>query len=119
MFKDLEIIAEKITEKEIGKIKPEAGGALYFDLDKLPEGCVLRTRETGDEYTKFGGGTVSLKKYLTDLKVPKRLKDETVVLAKEKIIYCVLEKDISMLIKIDKNTKNIVKLYTRHVRNND
>ena len=41
------------------------------------------------------------------------------MLAKEKIIYCVLEKDISMLIKIDKNTKNIVKLYTRHVRNND
>lgn len=119
VFKDLEIIAEKVSEKEIEKIKPEAGGALYFDLDKLPKGCVLRTRETGDEYTKFGGGTVSLKKYLTDLKVPKRLKDETVVLAKEKIVYCVLEKDISMLIKIDKNTKNIVKLYTRHVRNND
>ena len=119
VFGDVEIIAEKITEEEIGKIKPEAGGVLYFDLDKLPDGCVYRTRETGDEYTKFGGGTVSLKKYLTDLKVPKRLKDETVVLAKEKIIYCVLEKDISMLIKIDKNTKNIVKLYTRHVRNND
>ena len=118
-FKGLEIIAEKISEKEIGESKIKEGGALYFDLDKLPEGCVYRTRETGDEYTKFGGGTVSLKKYLTDLKVPKRLKDETVVLAKEKIVYCVLEKDISMLIKIDKNTKNIVKLYTRHVRNND
>ena len=112
VFKGVEVIAEKIPEKDIDEKQMKAGGALYFDLDKLPEDCVLRTRKTGDEYTKFGGGTVSLKKYLTDLKLPKRVKDQTLLIAKEKIVYCVLEKDISGLIKIDKGTKNIVKLYT-------
>ena len=104
------ITAEKINISDINEKILKSGNALYFDYDKLPENCVLRLKSDGDEFTKFGGGKVSLKKYMTDLKWAKRKKENAIVVAKEKIVYCLCEKEISGLIKIDKNSKNIIKL---------
>ncbi len=104
-FGDYVITCEKLTSP------PEKfGGALYFDGDKLPIGALFRTRREGDEFKKFGGGTVSVKKYLTDNKFPESKKAVTPLIAYGQNVYCVCEKDISLLVAIDKNTENIIKL---------
>ena len=105
VFGEYVITAEKLS------LPPENFiDGLYFDGDKLPIGALIRTKETGDEFVKCGGGKVSLKKYLTDCKFPQSKKNVTPIVAFGKTVYCVCEKDISSLIKIDKTTKNIIKL---------
>lgn len=47
-------------------------GALRCDLTKIPADAVIRTMQTGDVFTKFGGGTKPLNRYLTDKKIPQR-----------------------------------------------
>ena len=89
------------------------GDGLYFDGDKVPPSAVLRYREDGDTFTKFNGQTVTLKKYLTDKKVPADEKKNVLVLAEEKTVYLIVNLEISSLIKIDNDTINIVKLYCK------
>ena len=86
------------------------GDGLYFDLDKLPKACVIRKKEDGDVFTKFNGQTVTLKKYLTDKKIPSVEKKSLLVLAKEKTVFAIANIEISSFIKIDKHTTNIIKL---------
>lgn len=50
-----------------------AANALRFDADALPSDCVIRTRQSGDVFTPFGGQRKTLKKYLTDKKIPARI----------------------------------------------
>lgn len=78
--------------------------ANYFDLDKIPDGSVIRTRRVGDVFTKFGGGTVSLKKFLTDKKIPAGLKDELLLVAAGNVVYMVIGVEISDLVRIDDST---------------
>ena len=105
IFGDYEIVCEIVDQG-----MPEFGNGLYFDGDKLPDNAVIRTKEVGDTFVKFGGETVSLKKYLTDLKFAESRKNSTPVIACGNTVYCVCEKDVSSLLKIDKTTRNIIKL---------
>ena len=82
----------------------------YFDLGKLPENLFFRKKQDGDVFIKFNGQKVTLKKFLTDKKIPADEKKELLVLADEKTVYLIAGLEISCLIKIDKTTKNIVKL---------
>lgn len=85
-------------------------GSLYVDLDKIPDGAVVRRRRVGDVFNKFGGGKVSLKKFLTDKKIPKDKKDELYVIAKGEVVYVIVGVEISSLCKIDKDTAKAVKI---------
>lgn len=87
-----------------GKIK----NALNFDLDKIPNGAVLRNRKNGDKFTKFGGGTKSLGDFLTDKKIPERTRNQLVVLAHKNEILLIGGIEISDKIKITKETKKII-----------
>lgn len=78
--------------------------ALVMDADKV-KGAVWRTRERGDVFEKFGGGSKPLRTYLIDQKVPARIRDSLPVLAKGSDILCVLGVEISEKVRIDKNTK--------------
>jgi len=80
---------------------------LTFDLDKIPEGAVVRVRKDGDKFKRYGGGTKSLGDYLTDMKFPLYIRDKMLVIAKESQVYAILGVEISDEIKIDENTKNI------------
>lgn len=80
--------------------------AHLIDFDKLPKGCVIRTREDGDMFTKFGGGTKKLKDYFIDKKIPQRLRSELPLVCKENEVYCILGVEISDKVKIDENTKS-------------
>lgn len=82
-------------------------GGLYFDADKLPDGCVIRHRRPGDIFCKFGGGTKKLKDFLIDKKIPSRERDALIVVAKENVVYVVCGVEISDDVKVDKNSTNI------------
>lgn len=86
---------------------------LYFDGDKLPQGCVVRHRKNGDVFTKFGGGTKKLKEFLIDKKIPARDRDNLVLIAKGKEVFVVCGVEISEKIKVDKHSKNIYSIIVR------
>ena len=111
IFNGFEIVCEMVDPAQV-----RFGDGLYFDGDKLPYNAVFRTKRVGDTFQKFGGGTVSLKKYLTDLKFPESKKSSTPLIAADKTVLCVCEKDVSLSIKIDKSTVNIIKLVCKKLQ---
>ena len=82
---------------------------LFIDYDKAC-GAVFRYKRDGDVFKRFGGGTKSLGDYFTDTKLPVRIRDRVVVLARDKEVLAVLGVEISEKVKIDENTKNIIEL---------
>ena len=80
------------------------GDTIYLDGDKVPSGAMWRTRETGDMFTKFGGGTKSLKDYFIDIKMPLRLRSSIPVLALGHEIYAIGGVEISDKVRIDDDT---------------
>ena len=99
-FADVCIIQVKRTKKFDNE-----KDTLLMDCKKIPETAIWRTRKAGDVFTKFGGGSKSLKSYLIDKKIPNRLRDSLPVLANNNEILCILGVEISDKVKIDDNTK--------------
>ena len=81
-------------------------GALRADMDELKKGK-LRYRQKGDKISKFGGGTKSLGDYLTDKKVPLRLRDSLAVIARDSDVLAVIGVDISSKVAVREDTKEI------------
>ncbi|MBR2336359.1 MAG: tRNA lysidine(34) synthetase TilS [Clostridia bacterium] len=90
--------------------KAKQKGECYFDLDKIPQGTVIRVRKDGDVFTKFGGGTKNLGDYMTDKKIPLIKRNSLPVLAcgSEVLVVCGVE--ISQRVKIDEKTTRIAKI---------
>ena len=80
---------------------------LVLDGDKLPEGCVLRTRKEGDVFQKFGSGTKKLKDYFIDEKIPRRERDNIPLVACGKEVFAVCGVEISDKVKLDGGSENI------------
>ncbi len=78
--------------------------ALAFDADKIPEGAVVRFREKGDKFTKFGGGTKSLGDYFTDKKIPQGERELLPLIADGGDVLAVGGAEISERIKITEKT---------------
>lgn len=102
-----------VTEK-VDNVIPDKK-TLYFDADKLPENCVWRTRKEGDRFTPYGGGSRKLKEYLIDNKVPKRLRDDLIMLCSDSEVLLIADKQISDKIKVSENSKRIYCVYTESV----
>lgn len=99
------ICTEKVKREDIN-----FKDGLYFDSDKLPADAVIRRKLDGDMFTKPNGQTVSLKKYLTDKKIPAYKKRSLFLIASGKTAYIILGVEISRSVMIDGNTKNIAKI---------
>jgi tRNA(Ile)-lysidine synthase len=84
--------------------------SLAFDIDKLPADVLVRTRREGDIFKACNGRTKLLSDYLQQKNIPLRVRNSLLLLAKEQTIYAVLGTEISDLIKIDENTKNIYEI---------
>ena len=82
----------------------------FADANKIPKTAVIRTKKDGDVFTKFGGGTKKLCDYLTDKKIPQRVRNCLPLLADGKVILAVFGVSVSEKIKVDDNTKTIIKL---------
>lgn len=79
--------------------------ALRVDAEKIPKNAVIRSREEGDVFRKFGGGTKPLKKYLIDEKIPLAKRDGLPLLAAGHEILAIFGVEISEAVKLTKNTK--------------
>lgn len=79
--------------------------SLRFDLNKIPQRAVIRTKKQGDTFCKFGGGTKTLKKYLIDRKIPQRQRERLLLIAdgNEALVICGVE--ISQKVKTDDNSQ--------------
>ncbi|MGD9901661.1 MAG: tRNA lysidine(34) synthetase TilS [Spirochaetales bacterium] len=76
------------------------------DVLKIPKNAVWRTRQEGDTFTKFGGGTKKLKDYLIDKKVPSRVRDDLPILVSGHDVLIVAGYDIADSVKVDETTKS-------------
>lgn len=83
--------------------KTPFSNSLKIDLNKLPDNTVLRLRRQGDVFTKFGGGSKSLKKYLIDKKVPQRNRDDLILIASGSEIFVICGLEISDKVKVTDN----------------
>ncbi len=76
-----------------------------IDYKKVPKNAVWRYREDGDQFEKFGGGTKTLSDFLTDKKIPRRLRTFLPVLASDKEILVVAGVEISNKVRADETSK--------------
>ena len=83
---------------------------IYLDSDKIPQDAVVRNRQDGDIISKFGGGTKSLGDFLTDKKIPLRLRDKIIVCAKDNDVLFIFGVEISAKVAIDSNTQSVIKI---------
>ena len=90
-------------------------GKLTFDLKKIPQGAVLRTREEKDRFKPFGGGSKKLKKYLIDKKIPARQRDNLILLANGNNVLLIVGLEISDDVKVDANSTEIYTIGEKNV----
>ena len=82
----------------------EKGRVLKVDLAAVPEGAVWRTRREGDTFLPCNGHQKSLKKFLTEKKIPARVGRELPVLAEGSEVLCIAGVELSERIKRTPNT---------------
>ena len=82
----------------------EKGRVLRVDLAAVPEGAVWRTRREGDTFLPCNGHQKSLKKFLTERKIPARVGRELPVLAEGSEVLCIAGVELSERIKRTPNT---------------
>lgn len=82
----------------------------WLDYDKIDD-VVVRTRQKGDYIVIDGdGATKKLKKYFIDEKIPRRERDEVLLVADGNRILWVVGYRISEDVKVTPDTKKVVKL---------
>lgn len=83
----------------------------WFDCDKIKNRLCLRTREPGDYFCLDDKGhRQKLKDYWINEKVPKSVRDETLLLADGSHVMWVIGKRISTHYKITDNTRKILEV---------
>jgi len=82
----------------------EGKGKLRADLDCFPFDCVIRTRREGDVFVVFGGQKKTLKKFLTDRKIPARIGRTLPLIACGSEIYAVCGVEISDKVRVTEQT---------------
>ena len=101
-----EVVSEFVSRRD------KNAGTEYIDFDKLPPNTVLRCRKSGDRISPLGlNGSMSLKKFFINRKIPKYERDVLPLLAKGSEVFAVLGVTVSDKVKICDSTKNILKLY--------
>lgn len=95
----------RIKIKKYYSLKNAPKNALVLDFDKLPKDCVIRCRQDGDVFKKFGGGEKKLKEYFIDKKISAYCRDDILLIANSKKIFCVVGYEISDEVKYDEKTK--------------
>ncbi|MDR0975783.1 MAG: tRNA lysidine(34) synthetase TilS, partial [Christensenellaceae bacterium] len=84
-----------ITTKTVSYRDASNRGLMVVDADKLPKNAKWRFRKDGDVFTKFGGGTATVNKFLGDKKVPARLRDKIPMLCLNNEVFIIGGLEIS------------------------
>ena len=89
-------------------LREPTAGVLLIDADKVPTGAEWRLRKNGDFIEKFGGaGTVKVKKFLSDKKVPLRVREVLPMLALDSEVFVIVNTEISEKLRVTEQTKNV------------
>ena len=97
-----------VSSKVFNDIKPHQH---VVDVTKIPNNAIWRFKQDDDVFTPFGSTSEKkLKDYLASKKIPQRLRGNIPVLAVDNVIYIVADIEISDLLKVDENTKNLYKI---------
>ncbi len=97
-----------VTQTPLGMVEvcqQPSNDALRFDLCAIPTTAVFRQRQSGDIFTKFGGGTKPLKEYLIDKKIPQRERDQLLLVADGHNVLAIVGVEISDSIKTEPNSQ--------------
>ena len=100
----LEVGEDGFGAGEPPELPTACGRVLKVDLAAVPEGAVWRTRRERDTFLPCNGHQKSLKKFLTERKIPARVGRELPVLAKGSEVLCIAGVELSERIKRTQNT---------------
>ena len=100
--------SNNITISILPNTNVDLKSGLFTDAKKIPSTATIRFKREGDAFTKFGGGTKSLGDYLTDKKIPLRLRDTLPVLADGTDILVIFGVAVSDKVKADDSTTELI-----------
>ena len=78
---------------------------LFISLNKLPPTAVIRAKQDGDFFTKFGGGTKSLSDFFTDKKIPLKDRNSIPLIADGNKVLAIFGIAVSENLKIEDGDK--------------
>ena len=107
-FRGKTLVAESCGIEQARRLCGKEKNVFYADGEKLA-GAVVRTRKDGDVFEKFGGKTKKLKEYFIDEKIPERLRNDILLIAKGKEILF-SGREISEKVKLDESTVKALKI---------
>lgn len=84
-------------------------GSKQIDYDKLPDNAVIRTRREGDRI-KLNYGAKSVSDFLTDRKVPSRIKDTMPLIASDSTVYAIADMAIDDSIRTDAQSSRVLNI---------
>ncbi|MEW9096705.1 MAG: tRNA lysidine(34) synthetase TilS [Clostridiaceae bacterium] len=109
--KDICVNLEIISIEEINE-KFKNDDVKYFDYDKINDDVILRYRRDGDRIIPLGmKGSKKLKDLFIDLKIPKEKRDSIPLICFGEEIAWIVGYRTSEKFKIEKSTKNILKIF--------
>lgn len=93
------------------------GCTKWFDYDKIKGGLSLRNRRAGDWFQPFpDGGTKTLKRWMTDEKLPSKERERLPLLAAGDHIVWMIGKRTSEAFRITGETKRVLKVTAEYLR---
>ena len=101
----------EIIDGDLSEYKKQTKNIRYFNYSKIIGNLSVRSRQDGDRFNPFGmRGSKKLKNYFIDEKIPRELRDKTPLLIDEKNILWVIGYRTSEIYKVDRNTKELLKV---------
>ncbi len=89
----------------------------FFDCGKLISGIYIRNRRNGDVFKPLGSsGTKKLKEYFIDKKIPRELRDNIPLIAKNNEIIWIVGHRTSDKFKVTENTKSVLKINFKKIQ---
>lgn len=105
------IIESKILNVDEFNMQQHEEYTKFFDADKVYGNLMIRNRKNGDKIKILGlGGNKKIKDLFIDLKIPKEDRDKVPILADEQGIIWVIGYRMSEDYKVDKTSKNILRI---------
>ncbi|MEW9122378.1 MAG: tRNA lysidine(34) synthetase TilS [Thermotaleaceae bacterium] len=102
--------AELLSNRQI-PLFYDSQNTKYFDLDKVREGMIIRTRKTGDVFSPLGlKGTKKLKEFMIDEKISRGDRYQIPLVCDGNQVMWVVGYRISEKYKIDENTKRVLRI---------
>ena len=107
---DFKFYGQEYKIKRLADFPKNLKDGLYLDKDKVPKTAVIRTKQNGDVFTKFGGGSKKLNDYFTDKKIPSRLRDRIPLLADGNEVLAIFRLSVSEKVRVDEKTQTVYKI---------